>query len=106
MKTSVLSAALAAAFLAAPAYAQPVPDTGTRIVAYADLDLATDAGRRTLDRRIDAAVADACGSAADYDLHGRNRVSACRVETRAAVDRQRAAALALAGRGARIASGR
>src|SRR5690606_40991110 len=45
-------AALAAAFLAQPATAQPASAPRTAVVAHADLDLATHKGVKTLDRRI------------------------------------------------------
>src|SRR3546814_17286115 len=49
-------AALAAAFLAQPATAQPASAPRTAVVAHADLDLATHKGVKTLDRRIWRAV--------------------------------------------------
>lgn len=76
-------AALTAAFLAQPATAQPAPAPRTAIVAHADLNLATEKGARTLDRRIWRAVVAVCGTAPDYDLEGKNDVRECRRDTRA-----------------------
>jgi UrcA family protein len=95
MKTLLPFAAFAAAFVAAPACAQPA---ATIVVRTADLDLQSPAGASALDRRIRAAVAMACGDASDADLHGRNQVARCRAETFAAAAAQRHAATALAGR--------
>lgn len=108
MKTILPFAAVAAALLAAPAFAQGgAPAPQVRVISYADLDLASDAGRRQLDRRIAAAVADACGTASDADLHGKNLVGRCRTEAWGQANAQRASALAsLDRRGARFASGR
>ena len=76
-------AALTAAFLAQPAMARPAPAPRTAVVAHADLDLATEKGVKTLDRRIWRAVVAVCGTAPDYDLEGRNDVRECRRDTRA-----------------------
>jgi UrcA family protein len=103
MKILLPIAALAAAFAAAPALAQSQSATATAIVRTAGLDLGTAAGRRALDRRIGNAVREACGTASDADLHGRNAVQACRAETRAAAQAQRSA---LRQTGDRFASGR
>lgn len=55
MKTLITAIALTS--LAAPALAQEVRFT----VEYRDLDLATEAGQATLERRIDTAARKACG---------------------------------------------
>lgn len=83
MSKLLILAALAAAPLAQPAFAQPAPAPQTALVAHADLDLATEKGARTLDRRIWRAVVAVCGAAPDYDLKGKNDVRECRRETRA-----------------------
>jgi UrcA family protein len=93
MKTLLPLAALAAALLAHPASAQTAPPA-PQVVHYADLDLSSPAGVRELDRRIGAAVRDACGSASDADLHGQNLVIRCRVEARGQAKAQRAIAVA------------
>jgi UrcA family protein len=50
----------------------------TRIVALADLDLETAAGRNALDTRIARAAIELCGWASDGDLAGGNDIRACR----------------------------
>ena len=68
-----------AAIKAAPAFAEPVNlDVNTSIVRTADLDLSTKAGQRVLDHRLVQAASDVCGTAADVDLAGQNKVRACR----------------------------
>jgi UrcA family protein len=106
MKILLPLAALAAALTASPAFAQPSAPS-PQIVHYADLDLSSPTGRRELDRRIGVAVREACGTASDADLHGRNLVQRCRVETRGAVAARRTAVLAAAESvpGDRFASG-
>ncbi len=78
--------ALGAAFPAIAAEPLPVE---SRTVVTADLDLSSEAGRATLDRRLAGAARDVCGRAADIDLEGRNDVRACKV---AALGKARAAA--------------
>jgi UrcA family protein len=96
MKTILPLALLAAAFVTTPASAQTAAPSGVHVVSYADLNLASDAGRRQLDRRIGAAVRDACGAASDADLHGKNAVARCRSEAWGQAQAQRAVALASA----------
>ncbi len=69
-----------AAIKAVPAIAEPVrgQDVNTSIVRTADLDLSTETGRRTLDHRLVNAAREVCGTAADVDLAGQNKVRACR----------------------------
>jgi UrcA family protein len=100
MKILLPLVTFAAAIAAGPALAAPAP-SAPQVVHYADLDLSGAAGRRELDRRIGIAVREACGSASDADLHGRNLVQRCRVETRQAVARKTAALAS----GSRFASG-
>jgi UrcA family protein len=95
MKILLALASFAAALTAGPALAQagaPAP----QVVRYADLDLSSATGRHELDRRIGVAVREACGTASDADLHGRNLVQRCRVETRKAVAARRTGVLAAA----------
>jgi UrcA family protein len=99
MKTLLPLAAFAAAFLPAPAFAQP-PASATIVVRTADLDLRSPAGAAALDRRIRIAVDLACGDASGADLHGRNRVLRCRADTLASAAGQREAATVLARRAA------
>jgi UrcA family protein len=94
MKILLPLAAFAAALTAGPASAQLA--ASARVVHYADLDLSSASGRHELDRRIGIAVREACGTASDADLHGRNLVQHCRVETRRAIAARHTAALAAA----------
>lgn len=82
-------------FAAAPLAAQP-PETVTRSVATADLDLSNRAGVRQLEGRLTLAINDACGTAADVDLAGRNAVRSCKTEARAHVSAVRDRLLAVA----------
>ena len=79
MKTLLSSLLLTLA--ATPAFAAPASPV-TSIVRTADLDLASQSGRRALDRRLSIAIADVCGTASDADLVGQNEVRRCRVATR------------------------
>jgi hypothetical protein len=109
MKTLISLAALGVALGAAPAFAQaPTFESRPQVVRYADLDLASEAGRTALDRRIRAAIDEACGGASDADLEGSNQVRRCRTETRARVALQRDRAIASAQPASRtiLASGR
>jgi len=94
MKTiTTLAAAFVATLAAAPALAQ---DSNVRSVAvsYADLDLASEAGRATFDNRLRQAVRELCGTASSADLRGQNRVDACREELTESAAQQRDVALA------------
>ena len=77
--TKYLLPLIALAAIASPVAAQA--ELETRVVAVADLDLASDAGRRALDRRLTRAVVEVCGTASDVDLAGKNEVRDCRVRT-------------------------
>jgi UrcA family protein len=77
--TNHLLPLIALAAIASPVAAQA--ELETRVVAVADLDLASDAGRRALDRRLTRAVVEVCGTASDVDLAGKNEVRDCRVRT-------------------------
>jgi UrcA family protein len=86
-----------------PAFAEPA----TKLVSYTDLNLASPAGRATLQERIDRAVTSVCGRATQLDTLGALRaIKQCRADaTRDAV--VKVAALAdghrqLASRGAGI----
>lgn len=105
---SALAASLTASIGASPAAAQ-APASGDRvIVSYADLDLSSQAGVRTLNRRILSAVQTACGTASDADLRGTNAVNECRTATFEQATSQVRSAIALASRNGSIviASGR
>ena len=71
-----------AAIGAAPAFAQaPGGEINVRLVRIADLDLASEAGRRTLERRLANAAREVCGTASDADVEGKNAVRKCRDAT-------------------------
>lgn len=77
--TRIFLSLLPLAAMAAPVAAQA--DLETRVVAVADLDLASDSGRQALNRRLTRAVIEVCGAASDVDLAGKNDVRACRNRT-------------------------
>ena len=81
------------AFTATPALAEP-PALATAKVEVADLDLRTAAGQRALDRRINQAVIEVCGTASDADIEGKNDVRRCRSETLARLADDRDARIA------------
>ncbi len=56
------------------------PETVTVRISYADLNLASAAGRARLDRRIAGAARSICGSAFATDLNMSALVSACRAD--------------------------
>lgn len=103
MLKPILFAALAAASLATPVFAQK---SATRVVTSADLRLDRERDVRKLDRRIGLAVREACGEAADYDVRGKNEVSRCRKKAAASVaaERDRLVAIARAGSGTAVAA--
>lgn len=105
---SAVAASLTASIASSPAAAQ-APAAGERvIVSYADLDLNSQSGVRTLNRRILSAVQAACGTASDADLRGTNAINECRSTTFAQASSQVRGAIALASRNGStvIASGR
>jgi UrcA family protein len=71
--------ATAALIKAAPALAEPARQN-VAVVATADLDLSSNAGRSELEHRLAKAAYEVCGSASDADLAGKNDVRACRAE--------------------------
>lgn len=97
MKTMLALVALAGALGAAPATAQtPSPETHMRSVGYTDLDLRSGKDQSRLDRRIDIAVAAACGDASSADPSGKNALRRCRADAkqRVTADRDRVIAAA------------
>ena len=79
--TIVLASAIitAAAIKAVPALAETAsPDVAVSVVHTSDLDLASQAGQRQLDRRLGFAAREVCGTASDFDLEGKNEVRECR----------------------------
>jgi UrcA family protein len=89
--------AMLLAFSASPALAEP-PAIATSVVQTADLDLSSKAGQRALDRRLQQAVAEVCGSASDANLEGKNDVRRCRAETLANLADERDQRIAAASR--------
>ena len=82
MKKLLILAALTAASFGQPVLAQPAPANPSMIVQHKDLDLRTEAGARTLDRRIWRAAVTVCGTTSEFDLEGKNDIRHCRSETR------------------------
>ncbi len=76
------------AFTAVPALAE-TPATVTSIVRTADLDLASEAGQRTLDKRLSQAIIEVCGEVSPSDLAGQNKVRECRKDAHNRLDAQR-----------------
>ncbi len=76
------------AFTASPALAEQ-PITMTSFVQTADLDLASKAGQRVLDRRLSHAIVEVCGEASPADLAGLNKVRECRKEAHSRFDAER-----------------
>lgn len=82
---------------ATPALAAPAEPVSERIVVrIADLDLDKDSDRRRLDHRLARAAVEACGTASNADLAGRNEVRRCVQETRAFLAGERDRRLATA----------
>ena len=89
----ILLSSLLLTITATPAFAAPASPV-TSIVRTADLDLASQAGQRALDRRLSLAIAEVCGTASVADLAGQNEVRRCRVATRQRVQSDRDGLLA------------
>lgn len=96
MKTLLSFAALVAASIATPALAQDASGQSSFSVRYADLNLASEAGIRTLDRRIHNAVSTACGTPSSADPKGRQKVEDCREQAKASAAAQRNRVIAAA----------
>lgn len=101
LKIVITSALITAVALkAVPALAETAPaPVNVSIVHTADLDLASDAGRRQLDHRLTRAAREVCGEASDADLEGKNDVRDCRANVLA---KARAEGVELASSGAPI----
>jgi UrcA family protein len=78
MKTLLTLAAVVAASSFTPALAQDAAGERRHVVHYSDLDLSREADLRKFDRRLARAIAEACGSASDFDPAGKNQVRRCR----------------------------
>ena len=100
-KILILAAAtaVAALFTGSPAFAQEPAAASQLIVSYADLDLSTDHGVRTLDRRLRSAAEAVCGPISSADPRGKNEVRHCRTQTLAEARAERDNAIAYAGNG-------
>ena len=83
MKKLLILAALAIGSIGQPVLAQSVPAPHSVVVQHSDLDLRSESGAKTLDRRLARAVVEVCGVASDFDLSGKNDVRECRRDTRA-----------------------
>lgn len=94
MKTIIIAAAIAAGGLAMPAIAQ----TGdrTRTVTVSDLDLSRRTDVATLDRRLSAAVWNACTDPTASGSDKREIARQCRIDTTRTVAAQRDAIVAQA----------
>jgi UrcA family protein len=82
-----LLAAVAGLVAVSPAAAAS-SDPATHIVRYSDLDLSSQAGRATLDRRINHAVRMVCGTAASAALQDKLNVQKCYATARASAKAQ------------------
>lgn len=99
MKTLLALSALAGALCVAPAAAAETRHPPVvRAVAHDDLDLNTAKGRKTLDRRIEIAIATACGDASSADPMGWKAIQRCRTDAADRVLVQREGAIAAAQR--------
>jgi UrcA family protein len=88
-------AATLAAFATTGVGVSPAFARGTDVVAvgYGDLNLASAAGRRALDNRIEAAIDLVCNDGDSAELRANAQERACRVEATAAALPQRDAAI-------------
>ena len=68
----------------------------------ADLDLSSQGGQRTLDRRVAQAAREVCGTPSDADLVGQNKARECREDAIAKASSERDAMLAAAKRGSAV----
>jgi UrcA family protein len=96
----------AGAIKAAPALAETPSGEVQTYVSYvktADLDLSSQSGQRTLDRRVAQAAREVCGIPSDVDLVGQNKARECREDAIAKATGERDALLAAAKRGAAVA---
>ena len=70
------------AAIAQPGVAQAAPATNASVaVSHADLNLANEADRNTLQRRLVAAVREVCGTGYSFDLQSRIDARECQEET-------------------------
>jgi UrcA family protein len=95
------TALLAAVVTPSASFAQS--HSRTAVVTYADLDLASEAGRSTLQRRISAAVREVCPQYLGTSLIERAHRIACTREARASAQAQLRLAIARRQGGAELA---
>ena len=96
----------AGAIKAAPALAEPVSAEAQTYVSYvqtSDLNLSSENGQRSLDRRLAQAAREVCGIPSTSDLVGQNKARACRADAIARATGERDGLLAAAQRGAAVA---
>jgi UrcA family protein len=82
-----LLAAFAGLVAVSPVAASP-SKPASHIVRYSDLNLSSDAGRATLDRRINQAVRAVCGTASSTALQDKLNVEKCYAAARASAKAQ------------------
>lgn len=82
--------------MGAPAMAEPSYSTAKVTVDYDGLNLATQSGRQTLDRRINAAIRSMCGTPVFGTRDEAEALSLCYIEARTAVEPQVQVALSKA----------
>lgn len=104
MKTIKLAAALLAAALSIPAASSGPPNAEehSQTVGFADLDLTTQRGVATFDRRIANAVRTVCGWEDPRDLAIQRAVRECRNQAFAGIADAREAVILAAQRGQSI----
>lgn len=90
----ILTLCSLALLTAVPAIAQP--DVSVRRISYADLDLASNAGRTTLRHRVDHAISEVCGKTDPQTLADRPAASKCGRLAEESVSRQMTVAVAKA----------
>jgi UrcA family protein len=83
----ILLAAFVGLVVVYPAAASP-SKPATHIIRYADLDLTSEAGRATLERRINQAVRVVCGTGSSTTLQDKLNVEKCYATARASAKAQ------------------
>jgi UrcA family protein len=106
MKTSsIIAPFLLSVLVAAPVIAQSGPETVSRSVRYADLDLGSAAGQKALRLRVQHVVAELCGLPSSSDPQGRREIRRCRAEATQVALAEAARAYASASRPTVVALG-
>lgn len=95
IKLPIVAAGLAVVF-SAPAMAEPSYSTAAVTVDYRGVDLTSQKGRETLDRRVNAAISTMCGQPIFGTREEAEALRNCRIEARTAVEPQLQAVLASA----------